>query len=191
MFVKKFDKYPRMHALFSLLAHAGVNVPGIASAVARLFTGRALVVVAPAVLALALIGCGASNTPASSTANSARANARGAVETAETAWILAAQTCKDVATATQDQALIDTCKSTLLPAHDDLVSAAAAVDAWGPDAGTSPEQVACLVASAMSAVAQTSSALASASNTLAPVVADAVQLVALLPGAGSCAKDGE
>lgn len=190
-FVTKLDKYPRMHALFSLLAHSGVNVPGVVSALVRLFTGRAVAAAAPALLVLTLVGCGASSTPAASAANAARANARGAVETATSAWVLAAQTCHDVAVATQDQALLDTCKATLVPAKDDLVSAAAAVDAWGPDAGTSPEQVACLVASAMSGVSKTSSALASASAQLAPVVADAVQLIALLPGAGSCAKDGE
>jgi hypothetical protein len=49
-FVSKLDKYPRMHALFSLLSHAGVNVPGVVNAVTRLVTGQAVKVAAVAAM---------------------------------------------------------------------------------------------------------------------------------------------
>jgi hypothetical protein len=61
-FVQKLDKYPRMHALFSLLAHAGVNVPGVANALARLLSREAVKVAVVATLIFAplvglLTGC--------------------------------------------------------------------------------------------------------------------------------------
>ena len=66
-FYNKLAKYPRAQAALSLLAHLGVNVPGVAGAISKLVTGGAAKAAAKeaakaagaAVVLLALVHCGA------------------------------------------------------------------------------------------------------------------------------------
>ena len=178
---QRFEKYPRVHALFQILAGMGFDVPKIADGFSRVLTGKtvgeaqlsavksAVAAVGSAVICLAILGC-AALPPATSA--QARATARGAVETAESAWSLAAQACVD--SSVIDATLPAKCSAVLLPARTALIAAAGAVDAWDSDTGTN------LVACELQKVSTLLSAVGALGVKLPTAVVDAQTLAANL-----------
>jgi len=128
------------------LIHAGIATGLVAVAVfdkAVLNPPPAAPTVPPAaLLLLALMFCVNACTPAKApTAAQARQDARAAVVTVEAAWMMAAQTCVDVA-ATEapgpGQALLDQCAAVLDPLRYGLLAADDTINAWTDATSNAP-----------------------------------------------------
>lgn len=189
LFAGQLQKYPRGKAFLDLLAHAGVNVPGVVNAIVRLITGKPAVVAA-ATMCLLMLGC----TPAAGPVNASRAEVRAVAETAESAWMLAAHGCRDAAVMAESQNLLKQCAAILEPARDSILAADAMIDAWPtlPDAGP-PGNVVCLLSEAllgMTKSTQLPGVLTASEATLVPLLADLAELTKKLPGASCAAVDG-
>lgn len=143
-----------------------------------------------ALFAALLMACG-SATPAPSvpTPAQARAEARGAVETAEAAWLLAANACVDAAALSGKPQLATDCGTVLLPARDALIAAAGDVDAWEVGAGLPTPAAA--VACELAAVSVALEAVSGLGVKLPSVVTDSQTLAAsLVCPAVDAGKDG-
>src|ERR1700683_3490594 len=126
----KLAKYPRLHALFQILAGFGFDVPKVADGFSRVLTGKTveeaqLQTVKTAVAALGtvatvlcLVGC--SSLPAAKTVE------KDAIDTVEAAWLVSAQVCL-----TQTGPVRKQCADALLPARIALVDAAEDIDNGG------------------------------------------------------------
>lgn len=131
-----------------------------------------------------LAGCGAAPPPGpASTSVTVQAMARGAVETAETVWLDAAQGCVDAAQAGGGQALLDKCQAVLIPARDSLVAAAGALDGWQDG---ERGNVACAVQDALMSVDAVVPMLGLSASEKS-LITDAKALANAL---GTCARDG-
>lgn len=137
--------------------------------IATLFAALALVFG----VAVTACGCG----PAKSPSVSAKALARGAVETLSAAWIVGADGCRSIAVQKNDPVLAKTCASTFLPARASLLTAAAAVDAW-TDADTS--NTPCALADVILAFEKADSLLVTLGVQVPPAVMQGLELAGSL-----------
>lgn len=137
-----------------------------------------------ALLAFVLFAC--HSAPAAKTAAQARADARAAVVTVESAWMLVAQTCVDVAATEQNGALLTQCAAVLDPVRQDLEAADEVVNAW-TDA-TSNQPLACAVLRSLADVEEAAAIL----GVRGPALVDAETVVtALVQANGGCVDGGK
>lgn len=127
-----------------------------------------------AALALAIVVALSQCAPAAAPAGpTARAIARSSVLVAEAAWDSTAEVCMTVATDKHDDSVRVACAKVMLPAHEVIVAAAEAVDAWtAADASNFP----CLM---KDVVASLNSILGAANGlglTIPPALQDALSL---------------
>lgn len=177
--------WPRIQGLAKVAKGMGVDESKIKAGILQFLTGVS------AVLAIVFVaGCG-SATPAALTPDQARAQARGAVETEESAWLLAAQACVDAAelqaaalgTPEVELPILTQCRAVLGPAKAQMVAAAQAVDAWQADAGQTG--VANTVACELQQVSKALAAVSSLGLALPSTVKDAQTLADSLVCAGA------
>ena len=137
---------------------------------------------APIVLAVALMGCGNS-----SPAVSPQAPARAAVALLAQSWIFLAKACIAMVEASPDQAtgaiIGAKCEAALDPAHDAIVAAGDAADAW---TSASQGQFACSIAQGASGIAAIVPMLPPAS--VPPAITSALALAAMY--GASCVDGG-
>ncbi len=125
-----------------------------------------------------VVGCGGSNgaPPVSPTAA-----ARGAVDVAKDAWVVAATACTDAAEESGDDLIRQKCADVLIPARTLIIAAAQAVDTqWSPKAACDLAQGVALVAKSLEALPLNFSA------DIKTVIDDAATLAVAAVGSASC-----
>lgn len=138
-FYKYLDKYPRLHAFFEVLAHAGVNVPGVVNALGRLLTGvasSAAAGVVGLVLSVSVAATAGAIMFFVTIGGCTPAKAANDLTAAEDAYMAAANAC--VATAKANPKAGVECAKALIPVHDALSLAEADEKMFG-DAGADAE----------------------------------------------------
>lgn len=126
-------------------------------------------IVTATLIATAIGGCSSSKTPAQK-----QADARAAILATETAWIDVAQGCVDVASATGNVGLLQTCDGLMTPVKDALLSVEDSVDTW---ASADQQNFSCTLHNAVKAIDDAAAAVTAKGGPLPKVVADAKQLV--------------
>ena len=133
------------------------------------------------VLVASTSACG--NAAPAKTAAQARAEARAAVVSVESAWMLVAQTCVTVAKS-DDDPILAKCAAVLDPVKADLEAADDVVNAWTDATSNAP--LACKVSKALSDIESAGAILGVKSTTLT----DAETLVGIV-AAGACPDGGK
>lgn len=127
MVYKRLAAYPRLQGFLGFLAHAGVNVPGVATELAKLISGAAakaltaiVVTIAATSGAVMILFTVNACTPAQAASD---------VQTAQTlvadAYVLAGQACIDLADSGVDPKAAKACATALVTAGNDLLVAEA------------------------------------------------------------------
>jgi hypothetical protein len=129
MVYKRAAAYPRLQPFLGFLAHAGVNVPGVATELAKLVSGAA----AKALTAIALTVAATSGaimvflTVQACTPAQAASDVQTTQALVSDAYVLAGQACLDLADSGVDPAAARACASALVTVGNDLLVAEADV----------------------------------------------------------------